>query len=237
MGAEVSHSETIYYITFFFTHQNISNIMWRRRRRRRRIPNQEEEENDRRRRRRRILKKKEEEKGNLNLPRLEIRNIKVSLILADDFQNTGIFRLNNTGAILTIYHTSKRLINVTNIKDLEHLYQLKRDIQEMYDVKIEQTRIDSVMLSRKVKGDRRFSEKKYLPIFNQPKYSKVYKMDYNPESFHAPTFRSIKKGGGFFNIFSNGSCTVMGVKDVEYIMLIEEMLDKAFCKKHEIIKE
>ena len=188
----------------------------------------------RRRRRRRFLLKKEK---NNNLPRLEIRNIKVSLLLKDDCQNTGIFRLNNTGAILTIYPTSKRLINVTNIKHLDHLYQLGSDIQEMYDVTIQETRIDAIMASRKVTEDRRFSEKKYLEIFKKPKYSKVYRMDYNPESFHAPTFHALKKGGGFFNIFSNGSCTVMGVKDVERIKLIEEMLDEAFCKKHEIKKE
>ena len=167
------------------------------------------------------------------LPRLKIKNIKVSLILTDDFPNTGIFKLETTGAILTIYHTSKRLINVTNIKDLTHLYQLKSVIQQMYDVTIKETRIDAIMLSRQVKG-RRFSEKKYLEIFKKPKYSKVYKMHYNPERFHAPQFHSRVDGGGFFNIFSTGSCTVMGVKKVMYVQLIEQMLDKAFCKKHEI---
>lgn len=168
-----------------------------------------------------------------DLPRLKIKNIKVSLILTDDFPNTGIFKLETTGAILTIYHTSKRLINVTNIKHLRHLYQLASDIQEMYDVTIKETRIDAIMLSRKVVG-RRFSEKKYLEIFKKPEYSEVYKMDYNPERFHAPQFHSRVYGGGFFNIFSTGSCTVMGVKKLMYVQLIEQMLDKAFCKKHEI---
>ena len=167
------------------------------------------------------------------LPRLKIKNIKVSLLLKDDFPNTGIFKLKTTGAILTIYPTSKRLINVTNIKHLKHLYQLKSVIQKMYDVTIKKTRIDAIMLSRQVKG-RRFSEKKYLEIFKKPEFSEVYKMDYNPERFHAPQFHSRVDGGGFFNIFSTGSCTVMGVKEVMYVKLIEQMLDKAFCKKHEI---
>ena len=166
----------------------------------------------------------------MNLPRLQIRNIKVSLILEDDCPDRGIFRHDN--AVITIYPANKKLINVTKIKTLDELYSIESDIEKMYKVKIKQTRIDAIMLSRKVKN-KRFSEQKYLKTLK--KYQHIYKMDYNHESFHSPWFKS-NDGRGSFNLFSTGSCTAMGIKSVNDIMLIEKILNEAFCETNEIKK-
>lgn len=164
----------------------------------------------------------------MNLPRLEIRNIKVSCFLDEDFPEPGIYEGNN--GIMTIYDSDKRLINITGIKTLNHLYTMESNIQKVFNVKIKKTKIDAIMLSRRVRN-KRFSERKYLKVIE--KYEHIFKRDYNHEMFHSPWFKSNGRRGSF-NVFSTGSCTVMGVKSVSDIKLIEEILDEAFCEENEI---
>ena len=167
------------------------------------------------------------------LPRLQIRNIKVSLIIEPPLGSENLTGkiFNHKGAVITIYPNNKSLINVTKLKTIEELYNIEREIEALYNVRIKESRIDAIMLSRKVKN-KRYSEKKYLETLAN--YKHLYKLDYNHESFHAPWLKSLKPGGGSFNIFSTGSCTVLGVKSIKYIALIEKILNEVFCTENEI---
>ena len=168
----------------------------------------------------------------MELPRLKIRNIKISLILQDDLQNQINKRIVKHGnAVLTFYPSSKRLINVTKLERLEQLYKIKSEVESLYNVKVEKLRVDAIMLSRKVEN-RRFSEKKILKTME--KYHHLFRRDYEQELFHSPWFKSTSGRNGSFNIFTNGSATIMGAKSVEDIKVIEEMLDEVFCKDNEI---
>ena len=131
-------------------------------------------------------------------------------------------------AIITIYPHSKKLINVTNLKTIEELYRIEKFVKNFYKVIPKAVRIDSIMLSRQVK-DKQFSHEKILETLE--KYKNIYKRDYEPELFHAPWFKSSGKHGSF-NLFTTGSCTVMGAKSIEDIKLIEKILDEAFCDEH-----
>ena len=135
-------------------------------------------------------------------------------------------------SIITIYPHTKKLINVTNLKNLGNLYEIEDFVKKVFKVKPKSIRIDSIMLSRKIKN-KRFSLGKVLKTLE--KYKDIYTRNYEPELFHAPWFKS--NGHGSFNLFSTGSCTVMGVKSINDIKLIEKILDEAFCKEHEIINQ
>ena len=98
----------------------------------------------------------------------------------------------------------------------------------MFNVKVKKLKIDAIMLSRRVMN-KRFSLKKMLKTLE--KYKDLFKCDYHPELFHSPWFKSRDGKHGSFNVFTTGSSTVMGVKCVEDIKLIEKILDETFSEK------
>ena len=149
----------------------------------------------------------------MELARLEIKNIKISLILHEelkDLPNQKIIKHNN--AVITFYPSNKRIINVTKLKTLNELYQIQNEIQSLFNVKVKKLKIDAIMLSRRVMN-KRFSLKKMLKTLE--KYKDLFKCDYHPELFHSPWFKSRDGKHGSFNVFTTGSSTVMGVKCVE----------------------
>lgn len=174
----------------------------------------------------------------MQFPKLEIRNIKGSYVLEKDMnisfddkrrKKLIVGKLKNN-SVVTIYPNNKRLINVTGIRKGADILLLKDKIESQFNVKIKSFRIDSMMLSRKIENTR-FSLRKVMQCLESHKNYKFFKLDYNPESFHSPWYKS---GGdyGSFNIFSTGSVTAMGVKTIEGIQKINEMLTDAFCEEN-----
>ena len=99
-----------------------------------------------------------------SLPKLEIRNIKISIILKSKTNFFGIFEIDK--AIVTIYENTRHLINVTKLKGKQEIHDITLLISEYFNFEsdnIECVRIDSIMLSRKVK-DRKFSMKRMLKV-------------------------------------------------------------------------
>ena len=164
----------------------------------------------------------------MNLPRLEIRNIKISVLLKEDLKTSHPKISQHGNSIFTIYPNSKRLINVTNLKHIQELENITNVIEYQFSVKVEKMRIDSIMLSRKVKN-KMFSFSKTLKIIT----GKDFKFDNDCELFHAPW---IKSKYGSFNLFACGSVTVMGVRSIDDLKKIEAFLDKVYCIENEIKK-
>ena len=160
------------------------------------------------------------------LPRLEIRNIKISIFIKDKL-NMSLPRITEyENMIFTIYPHSRKLINVTNLKSIKQLEDIKKVISSQFNVRVDIVRIDSMMLSRKVEN-RLFSFKETLKsITNQD-----FKTDNDQELFHAPW---VKSKYGSFNLFSNGSVTCMGVKSLEGLLKIESFLNMIYCEENEI---
>ena len=164
----------------------------------------------------------------MNLPRLKIRNIKVSVFLSEDLKSFHPQISEYQDYVFTIYPYSKRLINVTKLKSVDQLKNISNVIKVRYNVSVVKVKIDSIMLSRKVKGKMFSFQKTLLRISNQD-----FKIDNDRELFHAPW---VKSKYGSFNLFSCGSVTCMGVKCLEDIKMIEIFLDKIYCKEN-VIKE
>ena len=66
------------------------------------------------------------------LPRLQIRNIKVSLTIEPPLGSENLTGkiFNHKGAVITIYPNNKSLINVTKLKTIEELYNIEREIND-----------------------------------------------------------------------------------------------------------
>ena len=165
-----------------------------------------------------------------NLPQLKIRNIKVSVILEQDLDlDTSFSSISKyDNLILTVYPNKRNLVNVTKIQSIDQLMKLDKIISSKFNNQCKKVRIDSIMLSRKVKN-RQFSLKKMLETCRQ--HQADFKLDFNVESFHAPW---IKSNFGSFNLFISGSSTVMGCRKLSDIDKIQEFLAKVYCKENEI---
>ena len=162
------------------------------------------------------------------LPRLKIRNIKSSLILENSLNISGIFPINS--CIVTIYKNSRNLVNVTKLKSFSELYKICEILEKKFRAIIKTIRIDSIMLSRKC-SNKRFSLKKMLEVCKR--FQNELRLNFNVELFHAPW---ISSQFGSFNLFTTGSVTVLGVKKVEHISIIQNFLDKVYSFENEIIK-
>ena len=130
-----------------------------------------------------------------DLPQLKIQNIKVSVTLEQDLNldfSSNISKHDNL--ILTVYPNKRNLVNVTKIKTVDQLMKIGDIIANKFNNQCKHVRIDSIMLSRKVK-DRLFSLKKMLKTCSE---DRDFKLDFNVESFHAPW---IKSRFGSFNLF------------------------------------
>ena len=168
------------------------------------------------------------------LPELTVKNIKASLLLSEAIENIpkeNIFTYRNI--IVTIYKHTPTLVNVTKVRNYEELLKISFKIQKKFQTRIQKIRIDSIMMSRRVFG-KRYAEKKYLNVLK--KYRHIYRHEFFPELFHGSWFKAVQdRRAGSFNIFSTGSCCVMGVKAKKYIILIKKILAEAFCPENEII--
>ena len=97
------------------------------------------------------------------LARLSIKNIKISILLEDKLiiEKKKVQIIEYDNSIITIYPHTKKLINVTNLKNLGNLYEIEDFVKKVFKVKPKSIRIDSIMLSRKIKN-KRFSLGKVL---------------------------------------------------------------------------
>ena len=92
---------------------------------------------------------------------LEIRNIKISVILKEDIKMELPLISKEQNFVITIYPNSRRLINITKLKSVKDIYTISKLIVERFNVKIDKVRIDSIFLGRKIIG-RKFSTEKMI---------------------------------------------------------------------------
>ena len=81
---------------------------------------------------------------------LEIRNIKISVILKEDIKMKLPLISKEQNFVITIYPNSRRLINITKLKSVKDIYTISKLIVERFNVKIDKVRIDSIFLGRKI---------------------------------------------------------------------------------------
>ena len=165
----------------------------------------------------------------LDLPRLQIRNIKVSVLLEQDLNPSLITSTvsHHENFVLTIYPNKRDLVNVTKLGNIDQLFKIQDIITSKFGIKCRNVKIDAMMLTRKVRN-RQFSMNKILDFL---KHQNDFELSFNSELFHAP---SVKSKFGTFNLFASGSCTVMGAKTLEDIDSIEVFLNQIYCKENEI---
>lgn len=160
---------------------------------------------------------------------LEIRNIKISVILKEDIKMELPLISKEQNFVITIYPNSRRLINITKLKSVKDIYTISKLIVERFNVKIDKVRIDSIFLGRKIIG-RKFSTEKMIQSCKNHGNG-IFKLNFDVELFHAPFIRS---KFGSFNMFGSGSVTCMGVRSVNDIKQIESFLSIVYCKENEI---
>ena len=78
---------------------------------------------------------------------MSIKNIKVSFILEDKVDTSGIFKQNNV--VYTIYPHVKNLVNVTGIKSFEQLEIANKIVESRLKQKVLNIRIDNTFFSKK----------------------------------------------------------------------------------------
>ena len=166
------------------------------------------------------------------LPKLLVRNIKVSLFITKSlFINQKIkiiqFPKQNLGSIkITIYQHSPKLLNITGLNSFKSLKIIKQFIKNIYSCKIRKCRIDSIMLNYKAAVHKRINLNKLATIC---KDIPDYILDFTPEIFNAPFLKS-KSQRGTMLLFSTGSVQIMGCKDRRYIKTNQELVNRIFTK-------
>ena len=113
----------------------------------------------------------------MKLARLKVKNLKISLT-SDLYLIPGIFHTKDL--IITIYESSRKLINITKIKKISHIPQIKQQVEKRLKTKIVDCQIDNVFLSRKCSLN--FNIMKLINTCKQL-FSKTYFIYYNVEDF------------------------------------------------------
>ena len=162
----------------------------------------------------------------MKLARLKVKNLKISLT-SDLYLIPGIFHTKDL--IITIYESSRKLINITKIKKISHVAQIKQQVEKRLKTKIVDCQIDNVFLSRKCSLN--FNIMKLINTCKQF-LSKTYFIYYNVEDFRGVYLIPLSRPNPSLIIFRTGSVTVMGAKSQSDITKCNKIVKRIFCEEN-----
>ena len=164
---------------------------------------------------------------------MSLKNIKATLIFEQDLKRGGEkFKINNVS--FTIYKYKSDRIHITGVKSIKELEYYKYVMENKYEQKVIQERIDNMFYSKK--NDINIDlDKLYYYMQN----SDVYFANYNVERFCGMFLEPYNNNNKCtILLFRTGSYTFLGMKAMEEIeeniKFVNMLLQKfAFCPKNE----
>lgn len=163
----------------------------------------------------------------LSLPQLEAYNIKLSFITSSHLHEVN---MNHGKYSIRIYKHSPHLINVTGIKKIDEVDQIKDELEEKFSIKIEKTRIDNLMASRRVKFI--FDFEKIIQSMKKNDLDKVFYVSYDQETYAQRIFlKPREKPCPSIQLLYTGSVTVMGCKSFEDLNFCQRVIDLLYTSE------
>ena len=142
---------------------------------------------------------------------MSLKNIKATLIFGQDLKRGGEkFKINNVS--FTIYKYKSDRIHITGVKSIKELEYYKYVMENKYEQKVIQERIDNMFYSKK--DDINIDlDKLYYYMQN----SDVYFVNYNVERFCGMFLEPYNNNKCTILLFRTGSYTFLGMKVMEEI--------------------
>ena len=142
---------------------------------------------------------------------MSLKNIKATLIFGQDLKRGGEkFKINNVS--FTIYKYKSDRIHITGVKSIKELEYYKYVMENKYEQKVIQERIDNMFYSKK--DDINIDlDKLYYYMQN----SDVYFVNYNAERFCGMFLEPYNNNKCTILLFRTGSYTFLGMKTMEEI--------------------
>ena len=162
----------------------------------------------------------------LLLVNMKLKNIKASFIFK--FNEKFIFK--EKSVTYTIYKHTPHLLNVTGVKSIAQLLNCKSDMEERFNEKIIQERVDNLFFSKK---DNRNLDMDQLCHYL--KENELYYASYVHELFPGMHLLPNNKLYPTIVLFRTGSFTLMGSTDLECIFESESFVE-SLIKKFDKIK-
>lgn len=177
---------------------------------------------------------------------LKIVSMKVSFFMSRDLKpQIGTFfgrrvikrkiwvrlRKKRKGITITVYKHNRRLLNISGIRNLNHLEQTRKFVQEYYHSVNNSApigeRIDNIMFSRKM-----FNNYDMPSILNvcRKLFSHSHHIQYDDQLLTSKGIflKPRVKPNCSFILFRTGSSTIMGAKQISEIHQCQLMLDRIY---------
>ena len=156
---------------------------------------------------------------------MKLKNIKASFIfdqnLIEGKSGTEKFIFKEQNVTYTIYKHTPHLLNVTGVKSIAQLMNCRRDMEERFNKKIIQERVDNLFFSKK--------DNKNLDMDQLHQYLKgneLYHASYVHELFPGMHLLPKNKLYPTIVLFRTGSFTLMGSKDLDCIFESESFVKR-----------
>ena len=154
---------------------------------------------------------------------MKLKNIKASFIfnqnLIEEKSGTEKFIFKEQNVTYTIYKHTPHLLNVTGVKSIAQLMNCRRDMEERFNKKIIQERVDNLFFSKK--------DNKNLDmdlLCHYLKGNELYYASYVHELFPGMHLLPKNKLYPTIVLFRTGSFTLMGSKDLDCIFESESFV-------------
>ena len=131
---------------------------------------------------------------------------------------------------IRIYKHSPHLINVTGIRTLDEVDQIRSELEERFQIKIEKTRVDNLMASRR--GKHIFDFEKMIKSIKKNGYDRVFLVCYDVETYAQRIFLTPReKPCPSIQLLYTGSVTVMGCKSFEDLEFCQQVIDQLYTSE------
>ena len=166
--------------------------------------------------------------------------MKVSFFMSKDLKPQIGTHFSRRGITITVYKHSKSLLNVTGIKDQDHLKETQKFVQAYYlsvnNSVLVGVRIDNIMFSRKM-----FNNYDMTSILNfcRKSFSHSHYIEYDDERLTSKGIflKPRIKPNCSFILYRTGSTTILGGKQISDIHQCQLIIDRIYqncCLKKKV---
>ena len=152
---------------------------------------------------------------------MKLNNIKASFIFENNVVNNekrqSIWK--NGNYTFTIYNHTPKLINITGVKTTEEIEQQKTLLEEMFNQRVLQVRIDNTFFSKKD-----YKNIDMPSLYKYMKENKDYFVNYNIELFAGMYLLPVNKMYPTILLFRTASYILMGGKSLKLIYESEQFV-------------
>ena len=159
----------------------------------------------------------------------KISNIKISFFITSSLSpSLEILRKYK----IRIYKDFPQLINVTGIRSLDDVNQIRNELEEKFDEKtVDKYRVDNIMASRKVNLSLSFDFKKIIKRIRKKGYDKIFHVVYDQEYAQRIFLKPREKPFPSIQLLYTGSVTVMGCKSINHLIFSQNVIDCLYSLK------